>query len=226
MRPIPAEQHKPLIVKRRETMKRYPIPVALAVLVLVILALAGCGGGVTQTTEGGMTDTTIMSEETTTTMVDTTATTMTATTATSPRPAAPSTTTSTTQSVDDTQGMAGTQGMGGPDIPMAQPGSYTDLTPQQAKELIDTTPDLVIIDVSPHYDEGHLPGAISYYLGDGSLEKAIPTLDRDVPYLVYCHVDAVAIAGAEALVDAGFAMVYRLEGNYSGWLDAGYPVER
>jgi len=120
-----------------------------------------------------------------------------------------------------------TQGaMDGMEIPAATPGAYTDLTPEQAKQLIDTTPDLVILDVSPKYAEGHLPGAINYYFGDGSLEAAIPTLDQSVPYLVYCHVDSVAIAGAEALVDAGFPTVYRLAGNYSGWVDAGYPVEK
>ncbi len=104
-------------------------------------------------------------------------------------------------------------------------GSYTDLTPAQAKELIDNNPDVIIIDVSPDYDNGHLPGAVNYYLGDGSLDEAIPMLDKDATYLVYCHVDSVAIAGAQKLVDAGFTNVYRLEGNYSAWVDAGYPIE-
>jgi rhodanese-related sulfurtransferase len=194
-------------LRRREIMKKYSIVLALLVLALVVVALGGCGEDVTETTVGEMEGTSTMSQETTTTMTDTTSTT-------APQESTTSTSTATTQD------------MGGSGIPMAQPGAYTDLTPEQAKQLIDTTPDLVIIDVSPHYDEGHLPGAVSYYLGDGSLEAAIPTLDKDVPYLVYCHVDSVAISGAQALVDAGFAMVYRLEGNYSGWVDAGYPVER
>ena len=104
--------------------------------------------------------------------------------------------------------------------------SYTDLSPAEAKDLIDSNPDLIIIDVSPAYDQGHLPGAVHYYLGDGSLDKAIPTLDKSKTYLVYCHVDSVAIQGAQKLVDAGFMNVYRLEGNYSAWVDAGYPIEK
>ena len=104
--------------------------------------------------------------------------------------------------------------------------SYIDVTPQEAKKLIDENPGLIIIDVSPNYDNGHLPGAVSYYIGDGSLEKAIPSLDPNGKYLVYCHVDSVAIAGAQALVDAGFKNVYRLAGNYAAWVDAGYPVEK
>ena len=103
--------------------------------------------------------------------------------------------------------------------------SFIDVTPSEARELIDNNPDLIIIDVSPVYDQGHLPGAIHYYLGDGSLDDAIPTLDKDATYLVYCHVDSVAIAGAQKLIDAGFMKVYRLEGNYSAWVAAGYEVE-
>ena len=103
--------------------------------------------------------------------------------------------------------------------------SYQDISPAQAKELIENTPDLIIIDVSPNYDEGHLPGAVNYYLGDGSLDEAIPDLDKTKTYLVYCHVDSVAIQGAQKLIDAGFTNVYRLEGNYAAWVAAGYDIE-
>jgi adenylyltransferase/sulfurtransferase len=104
--------------------------------------------------------------------------------------------------------------------------TYIDVSPAEAKTLIDENPDLVIIDVSPHYDQGHLPGAIHYYLGDGSLDNAVPTLDKNKTYLVYCHIDSVARQGAQRLIDAGFQNVYRLVGNYSAWVDAGYPVEQ
>ena len=103
---------------------------------------------------------------------------------------------------------------------------YMDVTPEEAKDLIENNPDLIIIDVSPHYMDGHLPGAVHYYLGDGSLDEAIPTLDKNKEYLVYCHIDSVAIQGAQKLVDAGFKTVYRLEGNYRAWVDAGYPIEK
>ncbi|MBW2996584.1 rhodanese-like domain-containing protein [Candidatus Woesearchaeota archaeon] len=109
---------------------------------------------------------------------------------------------------------------------MEEKASYMDVSPMKAKELIDTNPNLIVIDVSPHYDNGHLPGAVHYYLGDGSLDAAIPTLDKEKDYLVYCHVDSVAIAGAQKLIDAGFTTVYRLEGNYGAWVDAGYPIEK
>ena len=102
---------------------------------------------------------------------------------------------------------------------------YIDLSAEESKELIDTTPELIIIDVSPHYDDGHIPGSINYYVGDGSLDAAIPSLDKNVPYLVYCHVDSASILGATKLVQAGFDPVYRLEGNFQAWIDAGYDIE-
>jgi rhodanese-related sulfurtransferase len=103
--------------------------------------------------------------------------------------------------------------------------AYIDVSPEEAKNLIDTKPDLIVIDVSPHYAAGHLPGAVHYYLGDGSLDAAISSLDPNGQYLVYCHVDSVATAGAQRLIDAGFTTVYRLDGNYGAWRDAGYPIE-
>ncbi len=101
--------------------------------------------------------------------------------------------------------------------------SYKDITPAEAKELIDTTPDLIIIDVSPNFNQGHLPGAVNYYLGDGSLDDAIPTLDKN-KHIWFTA--SVAIQGAKKLIDAGFTNVYRLEGNYEAWVAAGYSVEK
>jgi rhodanese-related sulfurtransferase len=54
--------------------------------------------------------------------------------------------------------------------------------------------------------KGHLPGAINYYIGEESLDSAIPTLDKEKTYLVYCHSDSASISG--------FLNVYTLEGNY------------
>lgn len=107
-------------------------------------------------------------------------------------------------------------------VPAVTASGYTDLTPVQAKDLIASEKDLVIVDVSPYYANGHLPNAISIPLE--TLDGKIPTLDKTKTYLVYCHGDAPSIAGAQKLVDAGFPRVYRLAGNYAAWVSAGYPV--
>jgi rhodanese-related sulfurtransferase len=104
--------------------------------------------------------------------------------------------------------------------------NYMDISVGEAYEMIQENEDLIIIDVSPNYADGHLPGAVNYYVGDGSLDEAIPNLDSEGDYLVYCHIDSAAISGAQKLIDAGFEIVYRLEGNYSAWVAAGYEVEK
>lgn len=103
--------------------------------------------------------------------------------------------------------------------------SYTDISAAEAKQLIDDDPEVVIIDVSPSYAAGHLPEALNYPVGDGSLDTAIPMLDENSTYLVYCHFESASRQGAQKLVDAGFTNVYRLDGGYGAWVDAGYPVE-
>ncbi|MBT4257854.1 rhodanese-like domain-containing protein [archaeon] len=102
--------------------------------------------------------------------------------------------------------------------------AYIDISAREAKELIDMNSNIVIIDVSPFYQSGHIPGALWYYYGDGSLDAAIPGLDKEKSYIVYCHFDGPSIAGAQKLVDSGFK-VYRLADHFSGWEDAGYEVE-
>lgn len=106
-------------------------------------------------------------------------------------------------------------GLTGFAIEDSAPG-YTDVSPKVALALMETVPDLVIIDVSPMYKEGHLPGAINHPVGDGSLDKAIPDLDKNKTYLVYCQGEAPTIEGSEKLVAAGFEKVFRLQGEYPG----------
>lgn len=101
---------------------------------------------------------------------------------------------------------------------------YIDISVKEAKDMLDEDDEIMIIDVSPKYEEGHIPGSVNAYVGDGTLEEELENWDKDGKYLVYCHVDSASIAGAQALKDAGFENVYRLEGNYKAWEDAGYPT--
>lgn len=103
---------------------------------------------------------------------------------------------------------------------------YTDVTPAQVQALMEEVSDLVVIDVSPDYEDGHLPGARYIYVTD--LEKKLNSLDRSKPTLIYCHCikDAPSIAAAEILANNGFSKVYRLKGHFSAWVEAGYRIEK
>lgn len=102
---------------------------------------------------------------------------------------------------------------------------YMDISSMEALALINNNPELIVIDVSPVWADGHLPGALNFQWGNGDFAAAVPGWDNNAKYLIYCHGDAPAIAAAQHLIDEGFYNVYRLEGNYSAWVDAGYPVE-
>ena len=105
--------------------------------------------------------------------------------------------------------------------------TYIDIPPEEAysmvmNETFDLIIDVVGLDI---YSLGHLPGAVNYVWADGTLEEMIPTLDVNGTYLVYCHTDPPSTDSAQKIVDAGISSVYRLEGNYRAWVEAGYPVE-
>ena len=105
--------------------------------------------------------------------------------------------------------------------------TYMDIKPKEAyerylNEEFDLIIDVVGLDI---YSLGHLPGAVNYVWADGTLNDKIPELDPTWVYLVYCHTDPPSTASAQALIDAGIENVYRLEGNFKAWKDAGYPVE-
>ncbi len=97
------------------------------------------------------------------------------------------------------------------------------LTPQEAKNVIDKTSDVVVIDLSRHfYNDGHLPGALNY--PRCALRYVLSNLDKNKTYIVYCHWTGDPLASAYDLKEAGFNNVYALEGNYGAWVDAGYQV--
>lgn len=106
-------------------------------------------------------------------------------------------------------------------VPQAS-GKYIDVTADKGVALIESEPDLVIFDLSVYYDDGHITGATSLPLE--TLDNVIPSLDKKKPYLIYSHDDSSSISGATMFVNAGFTRVYRLEGNYDAWVEAGNPI--
>jgi rhodanese-related sulfurtransferase len=105
--------------------------------------------------------------------------------------------------------------------------TYKDISPAETYERwqnqeFDLIIDVVGLDI---YSLGHLPGAVNYVWADGTLRSKIPDLDPNLTYLVYCHTDPPSTDSAQALVNAGITDVFRLEGNYAAWRDAGYPTE-
>jgi len=79
--------------------------------------------------------------------------------------------------------------------------TYTDVMASQIKInlVVDAsiTPYEKIFDVSPAYDQGHLPFGTN--AGNSILEAMLSGLDKIKSYLVYCHGDAPAMAGTQIM---------------------------
>ena len=105
--------------------------------------------------------------------------------------------------------------------------SFVDIAASVVKSKIDADDFEAIFDVSPIFNVAHLPGATNAKgsAGGTDLSELIEGMDKTKSYLVYCHSDSPAMAGAQLMEDAGFENVYRLEGNFGAWVDAGYDVE-
>ena len=68
-----------------------------------------------------------------------------------------------------------------------------------------------------------LPAAI--HLGKGVIERDVENdLDRDAPIVLYCGGGFRSALAAKNLQDMGYTNVISMDGGYSGWKNAGYPL--
>lgn len=76
------------------------------------------------------------------------------------------------------------------------------------------TPASNLIDVrtAEEFAEGAINGAKNIVLENGDLEKALPTLDKDAAYSVYCRSGRRSAVAVEMMKQAGFTNVTDLGG--------------
>jgi len=99
--------------------------------------------------------------------------------------------------------------------------AHTDVTAEQARDLIDSTEGLIVVDVrerSEYCDPvGHIPGAVNYPLNSGVLQARYEELPSDGPILVVCRSGARSNAAAAFLDSKGFSNVYDMLGGMGAW---------
>ena len=98
--------------------------------------------------------------------------------------------------------------------------TYEQITPQQAKEIMDTETDYIIIDArtQEEFAEGHIENAIlipEYEIKDRA-EKELP--DKDALILVYCRSGRRSKIASEELVRLGYTNVKEF-GGIIDWPD-------
>ena len=100
---------------------------------------------------------------------------------------------------------------------------YVNITAQQAKELMDSQEDYIILDTrtQEEYDESHIPGAILIPYDEIS-EKAEGVLtDKNQLILVYCRSGRRSKLAAEDLVKLGYTNIK----EFGGIIDWPYETE-
>ena len=111
----------------------------------------------------------------------------------------------------------------GQDKENSQGAGYVNITAEQAKEIMDSQEDYIILDVrtQDEFDESRIPGAI-LIPHDEITEKAEDLLtDKDQLILVYCRSGRRSKLAAEALVELGYTNIK----EFGGIIDWPYETE-
>lgn len=110
------------------------------------------------------------------------------------------------------------------------PDTVKQLTAQQAAALIESTPDLIILDLREDWEitkQGRIAGSVwADYLNDQRFTEATAKLDPTKPILLYCAIGGRSKLAAEKLVGKGFTHLSLLAGGWEEWLRARNPVQK
>ena len=103
-----------------------------------------------------------------------------------------------------------------------EPSSYQQITPEDAKTMMDEQGDYILLDVrtQEEFDEGHIEGAIlipDTEIGDRAEEELI---DKESTILVYCRSGRRSKLAAQALADLGYTNIY----EFGGIIDWPYEI--
>jgi len=88
-------------------------------------------------------------------------------------------------------------------------------------------PDLFLLDVRDvrnREHDGFIPGSRHIYIGE--LPMHLGDVPRDRYVIVYCDSGFKGSIGASLLAQAGYPRVANLLGGMTGWINAGFPIER
>jgi phage shock protein E len=118
-------------------------------------------------------------------------------------------------------------GCGGGAATATQAQAIETVSPAQAADLVASPPaGLVVLDVRTpdEFASGHLAGAVNLDFYSASFATDLAALNRDVPYLIYCHTGNRSGQTREMMRQLGFERVYDLQGGIAAWQAAGQPI--
>lgn len=104
-----------------------------------------------------------------------------------------------------------------------------EISAEELQVLIDTNPELVIIDARrpSEFAQGHIPGAVAVTPGEASAERlAALAPSKDTPMVFYCESKACPASGKTAYKAAtqGYSHLYKYTDGIVDWRAKGLPV--
>lgn len=102
------------------------------------------------------------------------------------------------------------------------------VSPADAAQVIADDPaGLVVLDIRTleEFNEARLADAIMVDFYADDFADQLDTLDKDVPYVLYCRTGNRSSEAVKTMKDLGFAEVYEVDGGIVNWYDQGYPIE-
>jgi rhodanese-related sulfurtransferase len=95
-----------------------------------------------------------------------------------------------------------------------------------ARVIADDPVGLVVLDIRTleEFNEAHLADAIMVDFYAEDFADQLDTLDKGVPYVLYCRTGNRSSDAVNTMEDLGFVEVYEIGGGIVNWYDQGYPV--
>ena len=102
------------------------------------------------------------------------------------------------------------------------------VSPTEAAQVIADDPaGLVVLDIRTpqEFNEARLADAVmvDFYAEDFAAQ--LETLDKDVPYVMYCNSGNRSSDAVKTMKDLGFVEVYEIDGGIVNWYDQCLPIE-
>ena len=110
-----------------------------------------------------------------------------------------------------------------PAAPASAP--HKDVTPDEAQKLIETTKDLVVIDVRTpeEFKAGHIAGAKNVSLLDADFDQKIKQY-QGKPVLLHCASGSRSARALTKMGDLRIPEIYHMNGGMKAWESAGKAV--
>jgi len=105
--------------------------------------------------------------------------------------------------------------------------TIVEVDAKKVEELLQTDRDLVIVDVSGKWADGHIVGALDTPLD--KLQEIINgnfTLSASKHYVVYSHDEESSKEAANMMLKSSFSVINRLVGGYDAWVANGGYTEK